>query len=231
MKTFVTLAYLLLMARVGFAQDVPENIAKKSLPKKAVCVICNLNGEGHNEEKVSAGVMYKGKAYYFCNLSEVETFKKAPASFLPPVLPRPAPDTLGTKLEGGAVALSEYEGKIVLVDFWATWCVPCVKAMPEMQKLHDKYADTGFSVIGISIDEEGIKKVKPFLAKRKFTYPMLLDTNTKAPVWKAYGVHGVPALFLIDRAGQIVQQWTGKIDSKVVAKAVTELVETEKPSK
>ena len=99
--------------------------------------------------------------------------------------------------------------------------------MPALQKLHDKYSAKGFSVVGISIDEEGAKKVKPFLAKRKFTYPILLDLDTKSPVWKAFGVHGVPALFLIDRNGQIVRQWTGKVNHKEVEKSVAELVDGE----
>lgn len=231
MKTFVTIACLLLTVRGGFAQDIPVNIAKKSLPQKAVCIVCNANGEGHNEEKPVAGVMYKSKAYYFCDLKEVETFKKTPESFLPPVLPRPAPDVLGAKLDSKEVVLSEFKGKVLLVDFWATWCAPCVKAMPDLQKMQEKYAEKDFSVIGVSVDVEGAKKVKPFLAKRKFTYPILLDSNAKTPAWKAFGVHGVPALFLIDREGQIVQQWTGKINHKEVAKAVAQLVEAEKPNK
>ena len=219
---------LLILSVLGcLAQDKPVAIAKKLLPKKAVCVTCSLNGEGHEEEKPAGGLMYKGKAYYFCNIAEVATFKADPEAYMPVILPRPAPESLGKMLDGTEVALKDYKDKVLLIDFWATWCSPCVKAMPEMQKLHNKLADKGFSAIGISIDEEGAKKVKPFQAKRKFTYPILLDTDKESPVWKAFGVHGVPALFLVNRKGEIVQQWTGKINQKEVEKAVVELLEAE----
>ena len=230
MKRVLLALCLALLPTFVLVQDSPTDIAKNLLPKKAVCVICTANGEGHEEEKPVAGVRYKGKSYYFCGSKEVSLFKKDPEAYMPPVLPRPVPEQLGTKLEGSEVAAAEHSGKILLIDFWATWCVPCVKTMPDMQKLHDKYATKNFSVIGISIDEEGAKKVKPFLAKRKFTYPILLDTNAKSPTWKAFGVHGVPALFLVNRDGQIVQQWTGKISPKEVEKAVEKLLEADSPT-
>jgi peroxiredoxin len=225
MKSLIASIGLLIISMGAMAQGAPEDIAKNELPKKAACVVCAANGEGHGEEKPAAGVRYKGKSYFFCNVKEVATFKQDPEAFMPPILPRPAPKTLGVKLDGASAAASEFQGKVLLVDFWATWCAPCVAAMPDLQKLHDKNASKDFSVVGISIDEEGAKKVKPFLARRKFTYPMLLDTDAKAPVWKAFGVHGVPALFLINREGRIVNQWTGKVNHRDVEKAVAELVD------
>ena len=200
---------------------------KKDLPKKAVCVVCAANGEGHGEEKPVAGLRYRSKAYFFCSAKEAATFKQDPEAFMAPVLPRPAPKLLGVKLDGAAAPLTDFEGKVVLVDFWATWCAPCVATMPDLQKLHEKYSDGGFSMIGVSIDEGGANKVKPFLAKHKFTYPILLDLDAKSPAWKAFGVHGVPALFLVDRNGQIVRQWTGTVNRKDVEKAVADLVEAE----
>ena len=80
---------LLLMGPGALAQDTPEDIAKKDLPKKATCVVCASNGEGHGEEKPAAGVRYKGKSYFFCNAREAVTFKQDPEAFMPPVLPRP----------------------------------------------------------------------------------------------------------------------------------------------
>lgn len=225
MKIFPLIGLLLLLGIGAQAQDTPQDIDKKDLPKKAPCIVCAQNGEGHDEEKPAGGVRYKGKSYYFCNVAEVKRFKEDPEAFMPPVLPRSAPKTLGQKVEGGEVLLADYKGSVMLVDFWATWCAPCIKGMPDMQKLHEKYAARGFSVVGVSIDEEGAKKVKPFLAKRKFTYPILLDTDTKNAVWKAFGVHGIPVVFLIDKTGQIVQQWTGKINKSEIEKAVEALME------
>jgi peroxiredoxin/YHS domain-containing protein len=225
MKSLLAGVCLLMMAAGALAQDTPEDITRKDLPKKATCLVCAANGEGHGEEKPAAGVRYKGKSYFFCNVKEAVTFKQDPEAFMPPVLPRMAPKTIGVKLDGESASISGFQGKVLLVDFWATWCAPCIASMPGLQKLHDKNAGRGFSVVGISIDEEGAKKVKPFLAKRKLTYPILLDADTRSPVWKAFGVHGVPAVFLVDRDGQIVKQWTGKVSHKDVETAVDELLD------
>jgi peroxiredoxin/YHS domain-containing protein len=205
------------------AQDTPQDIPKKELPKKAVCVICDFQSNAHGEEKAAAGVRYKGKSYFFCNASEVATFKKDPEGYLPPVLPRPAPDFTLKTLSDTEVNKETYKDKVLLVDFWATWCKPCVATMPQLQKLHGKYAEKGLVVLGVSIDEKGEKAVKPFVAKRKFTYPIVLDGGDK-PMWQAYGVKGVPALFLINREGKIVRQWVGKPEPKEVEQAVTELL-------
>ena len=79
---------------------MPEEIAKKDLPKKAVCFVCSANGETHGEEKPAAGARYKGKTYYFCNEKEAVAFKQDPEAYMPPVLPRPAPKSLGSTLDG-----------------------------------------------------------------------------------------------------------------------------------
>lgn len=213
------LASLLLAAPAAWAQNTPAVLTGK-LPAKAECLVCTQQGEGHGAERPAGGVRYKGKTYYFCNKKEVSDFVKDPDAFLPPVLPRPAPPFALKSVEGQATTLVGLKGKVVLLDFWATWCAPCVKTMPELQKLHEKYEARGFTVVGVSIDEAGTKTVRPFLAKRKLTYPILLDPGN---VWSAYGVRAVPALFLVDRSGRIVRQWTGKADKKEIERAVAEL--------
>ena len=82
----------------------------------------------------------------------------------------------------------------MLLDFWATWCVPCKKSMPELQALHDKYAARGFRVVGISIDEGGASKVKKYVKSKKLTYPIAVDSE-KSPAWEAFRVKAVPAAF------------------------------------
>ena len=126
-------------------------------------------------------------------------------------------------LEGKEVPFASLSaGKLVLVDFWATWCAPCVSAMPELQRLHRRHAAKGFSVVGISIDEER-DKARKFTARKKLAYPVFLDA-TATPAWSTFHVRSIPAVFLIDSQGRIVQQWLGKVDMKEVEQAVGKLV-------
>jgi thiol-disulfide isomerase/thioredoxin len=173
-------------------------------------------------EKPAAGMLYKGRAYYLCNTKEIAEFKKDPEAFVPPILPRPAPAIELKTLSGETTALSAMKGKVVLLDFWATWCKPCIETMPALQKLHEKYGDKGLTVVGASIDEKGAAVVEPFLKNRKFTYSMMLDGGAK-PAWQSLGIRSIPALFLI-KDGQIVQQWVGKPKESEVESAVSELL-------
>ncbi|WP_394794998.1 redoxin domain-containing protein [Armatimonas sp.] len=194
-------------------QEKAQRVTGK-LPAKALCLICSQSGEG--EEKPAGAASYKGKTYYFCNTGEIERFLKDPEAFIPAPVPRPAPPFALKTPTGETVTLESpaLRGKLMLVDFWATWCVPCVKAMPELQKLQAKYAGKGFTVIGISLDGEGAKKVVPFLAKSKtkFTYPILLNGET---IWQAWGVKSVPSVLLV-KDGQILKHWSGQIDVKEI---------------
>jgi peroxiredoxin len=105
-------------------------------------------------------------------------------------------------LQGKPWHLRDLKGKVVLVNFWATWCPPCRKEMPDLQALYDKYKDQGFLVLSIS-DEE-IAKVSPFIAERKITYPVLLDPGRK--INDAFIVEGIPKSFVYDRDGKMVAQ-------------------------
>jgi len=105
-------------------------------------------------------------------------------------------------LQGNSWHLRDLKGKVVLVNFWATWCPPCRKEMPDLQALYDKYKDHGFVVVSIS-DEEAAK-VQPFIAERKITYPVLLDPGRK--VNDLFQVEGIPKSFVYDRSGKMVAQ-------------------------
>ena len=127
----------------------------------------------------------------------------------------------------------------VLLDFWATWCVPCRKAMPHMQKLHDKYKPTGnedsggLILLGISIDAKGNKVVKPFFNKLDYTYPMLADPTegddymirTSKDMKSQYKVQAIPVVYLIDSEGIIQHAHTGFKEKDIVdiENAITDL--------
>lgn len=220
----VGLTALLLLGQQGKAQDTPTEIAKKDLPKSAMCLLCSQRGESE-PEKPAAGVRWKGKTYYFCNKSEVAEFRKDPEWWMPLTLPLDLPDFTLKTVDDKETKRADFAGKVLLLDFWATWCKPCIETMPELQKLRDNYADKGLEVIGVSIDEKGMKAVKPFAAKKKFTYPLALDYADK-PLWHALKVRSIPALFLVNREGKILRQWTGKPDKKQLESAVQDAVKT-----
>jgi peroxiredoxin len=107
-----------------------------------------------------------------------------------------------TDLQGKTWTLKDLKGKVVLVNFWATWCPPCNKEMPDLEALSKRFADQGFVILAIS-DEEA-DKVKPFIAQRNITYPILLDAGRK--VNELFEVEGIPKTFVYDRQGKLVAQ-------------------------
>ncbi|MFQ5457351.1 MAG: TlpA family protein disulfide reductase [Myxococcota bacterium] len=116
-------------------------------------------------------------------------------------------------LAGKEVPLSRYRGKILLVDFWATWCAPCEESIPHLVKLQERFRDQGFDVLGIALDVGGAKVVGPFVKKRKVNYPVLLGDEGTARAFG--GIMGVPTSFIIDRDGRIVRRFTGVVDHAV----------------
>jgi len=105
-------------------------------------------------------------------------------------------------LQGKSWHLRDLQGKVVLVNFWATWCPPCRKEMPDLQALYDKYKDQGLVVLAIS--DEMAAKVVPFIAEKKIGYPVLLDPGRK--VTELFQVEGIPKSFVYDRDGKMVAQ-------------------------
>ena len=104
-------------------------------------------------------------------------------------------------LDGKTWTLKHLQGKVVLVNFWATWCPPCRKEMPDLEALYERFKDQGLVILSIS-DEEA-DKVKPFIAERKIQYPILLDGGK---VHKLFEVDGIPKSFVYDREGKLVAE-------------------------
>jgi len=107
-----------------------------------------------------------------------------------------------TELDGKTWTLKELRGKVVLVNFWATWCPPCRKEMPDLETLYKQFKDQGLVILAISDEDEG--KVKPFIAEQKVTYPILLDPGRK--VNELFEIEGIPKTFVYDRSGKLVAQ-------------------------
>jgi cytochrome c biogenesis protein CcmG/thiol:disulfide interchange protein DsbE len=122
---------------------------------------------------------------------------------------RPAPEFTLKDADGKTVSLSDYKGKVVLLNFWATWCGPCKIEIPWLIEFEKKYKDRGFSVLGVSMDEEGWEIVKPYLAKNKVNYRVLLGDDVVAQ--KYGGVDSLPTTFVIDSSGRIAKTHVGLV--------------------
>ena len=118
-----------------------------------------------------------------------------------------APDFTLTNIAGQQVSLSQYRGKIVVLNFWATWCPPCREEMPSMEALYQKYKDQGLVMLAVNVDENGESAVKKFLMKTPYSFPILLDSENVAQ--NIYGVFRFPESFIIDREGVIVEKIIG----------------------
>jgi cytochrome c biogenesis protein CcmG/thiol:disulfide interchange protein DsbE len=135
---------------------------------------------------------------------------------------KPAPMFTLQDLNGQDVSLSDFEGKVVILDFWATWCPPCKAEIPHFIELYKQYKDKGLVVIGIALDQEGIDIIKPFVQKYGIEYPVLLPDGQVA---KAYGgINSIPTTFVIDSAGNVRQKYVGYRDKSVFEADIKELL-------
>ena len=119
-----------------------------------------------------------------------------------------APDYATTALNGDSLHLTQLRGQVVLLNVWATWCIPCRKEMPELQALHQKFAGQGLQVLGVSTDDGNADgDVRDFVKEFGISYTILRDPGEN--VSSAFFIPGVPASFLIDRSGTIVWRREG----------------------
>lgn len=110
---------------------------------------------------------------------------------------------------GRLVRLANYRGKVLLLDFWATWCHGCKEEIPWFSEFQHKYEHKGLRVVGISLDEDGWKAVRPFINTAGVPYRIALGNNVTA---SKYGIDSMPDTFLIDRNGRIAAKYTGLVD-------------------
>lgn len=121
-----------------------------------------------------------------------------------------APDFTLKDMQGKNVSLSDFKGRIVLVNFWATWCPPCIEEMPSMEKLHQKFKGEDFVLLAVNTEENGKQMVETFLKKNPFTFTILLDGDAK--VQQLFNVFRLPETVIINRHGEIVTKVLGGRD-------------------
>lgn len=135
---------------------------------------------------------------------------------------KPAPEFELKDVNGKVVHLSDYKGKVVLLDFWATWCGPCAVEIPWFTEFQRKYKDRGFTVLGVSMDDGGWKDVKPFVAEQKINYRIVLGDDKTSD---QYGdVEALPTTFMIDREGRIASVHVGLVGKKEFDDAIQKLL-------
>ena len=144
-----------------------------------------------------------------------------------PLIGKPAPSFALRDLNRKQVSLSDFKGKVVILDFWATWCPPCVVEIPHFIALYEQYKDKGFAVVGISVDRKSVGAVKSFARKNRINYPILMADGQ---IQKAYGnIPAIPTTFVIDSAGIIKHMYIGYRDKSIFETAIKALLADAEP--
>ncbi|HZP23513.1 MAG TPA: TlpA disulfide reductase family protein [Terriglobales bacterium] len=149
---------------------------------------------------------------------------QTPSKLIAPSERKAAPDFALQQADGSTLKLSDQRGKVVLLDFWATWCHGCKTEIPWYMDFQDKYKQAGLSAIGVSMDD-GWTVVKPFLAEHKLNYPVVLGNDE---VTKLYQISNMPVTLLIDRDGKIADWHVGMVDKAAFESEIRTLLD-EKP--
>ncbi|TET62394.1 TlpA family protein disulfide reductase [Candidatus Aerophobetes bacterium] len=123
--------------------------------------------------------------------------------------PEEAEDFTLKTLKGGTVSLKDYRGRLIFLNFWATWCGPCRAEMPSMQRLWEEFKEEDFVILAIDIQEES-KLVSSFMNERGLSFPVLLDEKGK--VARSYGIRGIPTTFFLNPEGEIIGKAVGARD-------------------
>ena len=118
-----------------------------------------------------------------------------------------APDFRLPAVDGSMVKMSDYSGKVILVDFWATWCPPCQEMIPILSKLHKQYSDKGLVILGVSLDQDGLGVLGTFVHENMIPYKVVMGDNRISNSFG--GVSSIPTLYMVDRDGRLVRKLTG----------------------
>ena len=150
-------------------------------------------------------------------------YVKASSQVKPVTDRKPAPEFALKDADGKTVRLEDYKGKVVLLDFFATWCGPCKIEIPWFMEMERRNKDKGFSVLGVSMDDEGWEVVKPFLAELGVNYRVVIGNDATAQIYG--GVDALPTTFLIDRNAKIAAVHIGLASKKVFEDGIQQLLQ------
>ncbi len=155
-------------------------------------------------------LLFTASLLFFAGVMQVEAATKMPSFALESVD------------DGRTVRSNAFDGKVLLITFFATWCPPCAQEVPVLNELHNKYGSEGFSVVALSVDQEGPSAVSKFVKERNIQYPVLMaQAETTADFG---GVYGIPVAFLVNKSGNVVKKYTGYVSHKILEKDVNRLL-------
>ncbi len=149
--------------------------------------------------------------------------KPGGGSFMPVPVPKdPAPDWVMADLDGGEVRSDRFAGKVVVLNFWATWCPPCVREIPDLEAFHQRRQADGVVVVGASVDAGGTDAVRRFAERHKITYPVLM---AGPEVQERFGgIASIPTTFVIGRDGRFAARYLGALTAAELERAVAPLL-------
>lgn len=131
--------------------------------------------------------------------------------------------SLASVRDGKIIESDSFNGKVLLLTFFATWCPPCAEEVPVLVKLHKELADAGFSVVGLSVDQTGSDSVAKFVKSQEINYPVLL---AEARTTQDFGgVYGIPVAFLVNKSGNVVKKYTGYVQHEILERDIRSLLE------
>ena len=163
--------------------------------------------------------------------SDTATSQQADSANLPKAAersPRAMPDFVLQDLSGYTVKLSDYAGKAVLINFWATWCPPCKAELPDLVELQKQFGGLRFTVIGVSLDQTGMAGVRDFVQQQGLNYPVLMGNED---VVIQYGnFRGIPTSFLLDSQHELARKYTGLLTRKMVETDLASVFEKSGPT-
>ena len=169
-----------------------------------------------------SGRAHRHVAAIVCSLLFAQVGFAAPAAQQRSIVNSQAPEIARADLNGRRIALKNLRGKVVLLNFWATWCAPCLIEMPIFSKWQQQYEASGLQVIGISMDDDAAP-VRKLIGKLKPTYPVAMGDAKLGEVYG--GVMGLPLTYLIDRRGRVRARFQGEVDPASIEKQLKLMLE------